>query len=386
MNWLLKNSRYIFLVLTIIVALPFPSSFVGGLLWFSPYVFLITVLSSKSFVLLNLLGLGLLILIAFKRRFICQYMCPLGVVCDQASMWAIRKKKLGILKNFNKTLALFSLGFAIFGLSVFVILDPFYIFQTTFEPIRSGVNLTNAIRLIPLVGIIVINLFYPDSWCSSLCPLGGVQMLVAGFRKNISSNKTSPSIKSRRLFIASLAGLSGGILVSPIIRKRKASHHSQIKPPSSLADEEYLLTCVRCGNCVGACPTGILYQQTEVNLMAFLAPAVDFSESYCLPDCKRCGDVCPSGALTKFSLEEKKDLIMAIASVDYENCLLYKQKECNQCKQYCAYDAVSYELQPSLMNPIPVFDKEKCVGCAACKIVCPANVIYIIPHPHSIEI
>jgi len=377
MNWLLKNSRYIFLVLAIIIALPLPSPFVGGLLWFSPYLFLITVLSSKSFVLLNLLGLGFLILVVFKRRFICQYICPLGIVCDQASRWAIRKKRLSIFKNFNKILALFSIAFAIFGLSVFVVLDPFYIFQTTFEPVRSGFNPTSAIKLIPLVVIIVINLFYPDSWCSSLCPLGGVQVLAADLRKNISTKKTTLSVKSRRLFIASLAGLSTGILVSLIIRKPRAGNHSQIRPPSSLPMDEYLLTCIRCGNCIGSCPTGILFQQTDVNLMAFLAPAVDFSESYCLPECKHCGDVCPSGALKRFSLEEKKDLMMATASVDYENCLLYKHKECNQCKQYCTYDAVSYELQPGLMNPIPIFDREKCVGCGACKIVCPENVIHI---------
>jgi ferredoxin-type protein NapF len=256
-------------------------------------------------------------------------------------------------------------------------LDPFYIFQTTFEPVRSGINPTSAIKFIPLVGIIAINLFYPDSWCSSLCPLGGLQMLAADLRKNISTKRTTPSVKSRRLFIASLAGISTGILASPIIRKQGAGNHLQIRPPSSLPMDEYLLTCIRCGNCIGACPTGILFQQTDVNLMAFLAPAVDFTESYCLPECKHCGDVCPSGALKRFSLEKKKDLIMARASVDYENCLLYKQKECNQCKQYCAYDAVSYELQPGLMNPIPVFDEEKCVGCAACKIVCPENVIHI---------
>ena len=377
MNWLLKNSRYIFLVLAIIVALPTPSPFVGSLLWFSPYLCLITVLSSKSFVLLNLIGLGFLILIAFKKRFICQYICPLGIICDQASRWSIRKKKWSIFRNLNKTLALFTIGFAIFGLSLFVVLDPFYILQTTFEPIRSGLQLTSTIKLIPLAGIIVINLFYPGSWCSSLCPLGGLQLLAADFRKNIATKNITPSVKSRRLFIASLAGLSAGIMASPVIRKQGAGNHSQIKPPSSLPIDEYLLTCVRCGNCIGACPTGILYQQTDVNLMAFLAPAVDFSESYCLPECKHCGDVCPSGALKRFSLEEKKDLIMATANVDYENCLLYKQKECNQCKQYCAYDAVSYELQPGLMHPIPVFNKEKCVGCAACKIVCPENVIHI---------
>jgi len=262
-------------------------------------------------------------------------------------------------------------------LLVFVILDTFYIFQASFEPLRSGFNMGTLIKLFPLAGIIGINLFYPDSWCSSLCPLGGLQLIVADVKKSIAGIKNASTGKSRRHFIASLTGLTAGILALSIIRRQSASLHSQIMPPSSLPFDEYLLTCVRCGNCIGACPTNILYQQTSVGLLALLAPAVDFSESYCLPDCNRCGDVCPSGAIVKFSLKEKPGLIMASANVDYENCLLYNQKECNQCKQFCAYDAVSYQVPPGLMNPIPVFDKEKCVGCGACKIVCPENVIHI---------
>ena len=147
---MLKNSRLIFLILAIFLAMPIPFSLIGGLLWLSPYLFLNTVLASKSFVLLNLLGLGALVMIVFKRRLICQYICPLGVVCDHVSKNAVRKKKLRNFKNFNKTLALFSLGFAIFGLPVFVILDPFYIFHTSFEPIRTGFSMASVIKLIPL--------------------------------------------------------------------------------------------------------------------------------------------------------------------------------------------------------------------------------------------
>lgn len=375
MSFLLRNSRFIFLILAIILALPIPFSFIGGLLWLSPYLFLITVLSSKSFVLLNLLGLGTLVIIVFKKRLICHYICPLGIVCDQVSKLPARKRKLGLLKNFNKTLALFSLAFAAFGLPVFVVLDPFYIFQASFEPVRTGFNAASAVKLIPLAFSISINIFFPGSWCSSLCPLGGLQVLVADLKNRISRKRKLSPINSRRLFISSLAGLSLGILASPI--KKGAGYKPQIKPPSALADSDYYLNCIRCGSCLSACPTHILYQLSEVDLRTFLAPAVDFSESYCLPECTRCGDVCPSGALSKFTQQEKKNLVMATVSVDYEKCLLYKQKECSQCQQYCEYGAVSYQKQALFMTPVPVFDEDKCVGCAACKIVCPENAIRI---------
>lgn len=375
MNFLLRNSRFIFLFLAIILALPIPFSFIGGLLWLSPYLFLITVLSSKAFVLLNLLGLASLVIIAFKKRLICHYICPLGIVCDKVSLIPRRKRKLSILKNFNKTLALFTLGFAIFGIPVFVILDPFYIFQASFEVLRTGFTAASAVKLIPLAFIISINLFFPGSWCSNLCPLGGLQVLAADLKSTVSRKREFSSKNSRRLFISSLAGLSLGILTSPF--KKGAGYKSQIKPPSALADSEYYMSCIRCGSCLSACPTHILYQQPEVDLRTFLAPAVDFSKSYCLPECTLCGDVCPSGALSKFTLEEKKSLIMATMNVDYEKCLLYKQKECSQCQQYCEYGAVSYQKQALFMTPVPVFDEEKCVGCAACKIVCPENAISI---------
>lgn len=377
MTWLLKHTRILVLVLAIILALPLPFSFIGGLLWFSPFLFCITVLSSKTFVLLNLLGLGALVLIAFKLRFICQYLCPLGVVCDQVSLISGRKRKLSILKNLNKTLALFSLGFAVFGLPLFVILDPFFIFQASWEPLRSGFNLASALKLLPLTSIIAINLFWPGSWCSSICPLGGLQILAADLKNSVHRNRALSSKKSRRIFISSLTGLSLGILASPILKK--SGYSPKIKPPSAQPDSDYYLSCIRCGNCLSACPTHILVQQSEPDLRTFLAPAVDFSESYCLPECTRCGDVCPSGALSKFSLQEKLNLTMASVVLEYEKCLLYSQTECSQCKQYCEYGAVSFQKQAPYMTPVPIFNEEKCVGCAACKIVCPENAIQATP-------
>ncbi len=375
MSFLIRNSRSIFLILAITLALPIPFSLLGGLLWLSPFVFLLTLLSSKAFVLLNLLGLGTLVIIAFKKRFICQYICPLGVVCDHVSKVPGRKRKLPFFKSAHKVLALFALGFAVFGLPVFVVLDPFFIFHISFEPLRTGLNAASAIKLIPLAFIITMNLSFPGSWCSSICPLGGLQVLVADLKTKVSRKRGASSTKSRRLFISALAGLSAGILASPF--KKRAGEDAQIRPPSARPENDFYLNCIRCGSCISACPTHILYQQTDAGLLSLLAPAVDFSESYCLPECTNCGDVCPSGALTRFTRSEKSGLIMATATVDYEKCLLTVHKECNQCRQYCEYGAISYQIKDGRMTPIPVFDKEKCVGCAACKIVCPEDAIHI---------
>jgi len=377
MSFLLRHSRLIFLLLAIFLALPIPFSFIGGLLWLSPYLFLITVLSSKTFVLLNLLRISTLVFIFFRKRLICQYICPLGVVCDQVSRIPRRKRKLPFLQNFNKTLALFALGFAVFAVPLFGILDPFYIIHTSFEPLRTGLALTSLLKLLPLAGIIVINLIYPGSWCSSLCPLGGLQLLVSDLRDSSRRKELVSSNNGRRLFISGLAGLSLGILASPL--KKRVGKDSQIRPPSALTDSDYYLNCIRCGSCLSACPTHILHQQNEADLLTFLAPAVDFSESYCLPECTNCGDVCPSGALKKFTRQEKFSLIMATVRVDQKKCLLFRQKECNQCQLHCAYGAVSFKIPDSQLTPSPVFDKEKCVGCAACKIVCPENAIHINP-------
>lgn len=383
MRFVIRNSRVFFLILAIILALPIPSSFIGGMLWLSPWLFLITVLSTKTFVLLNLFSLGAIGLITVRKRFVCRYLCPLGVVCDQVSKIPGRKRKLPVLKKFNKTLALFALGFAVFGIPVFSVLDPFYIFHTLFEPVRTGFSGTSVVKLLPLTVVIAVNLTFPGSWCSSLCPLGGLQMLTSDLKhrvrqKNSAGQKNDTSSdKSRRLFISGLAGISLGVLTIPL--KKATGTRSQIKPPSALHDEDYYLSCIRCGSCISACPTHVLYQQRNADLLTFLAPAVDFSESYCLPECTNCGDVCPSGALKKFTPQDKYNLTMATASVEHEKCLLFKQKECNQCELHCAYDAISFQKPAGLMTPVPVFDPEKCVGCAACKIVCPENAIQINP-------
>ncbi|MFC2124629.1 4Fe-4S dicluster domain-containing protein [Bacteroidota bacterium] len=376
MSFKAKHIRYFFFVLAIILAMPLPfPELSGGLIWTSPFILLNSVLSVKRLVFLNLPGLITLILIFWRTRWICRYVCPLGVVCDWSSK--IRKQKT-IMINLHKYLAVLSLVLAVFGAPLLIILDPFNIFHMSFESVRTGLNFPAILKFSMILAIVGINILLPGIWCQSICPLGGMQLLAIDL-KNTFQKKTSykKSITvNRRLFISGLAGIAGGIALP---RLTFFSHGKTIRPPSALPDSDFNLICARCGNCSSVCPTHIIKQSDNTSKIgSLLTPIVDFTESYCLPECTVCGDVCPSGAITKFKEGEKNDLFMASVKINLDDCWLNHQKDCDLCRYHCKYDAIEIKKTEENLIAFPVLYEDKCVGCAACKIVCPAGAIEIL--------
>jgi ferredoxin len=371
------NIRYFFFFVAILLALPIPMrSFSGGLIWTSPYILLNSVLAVKSLVILNLLGIISLVIIFFRNRWICRYMCPLGVVCDWASKAGGDQNTIRL--NLNKYLVIFSVLLAIFGTPVLMFLDPFNIFHMSLEVTRTGIHLAGFLKASLLLGIILLNLILPNIWCRSICPLGGLQLLMYDLKNWIWKPAISkkPKVNKRRLIIAGISGMVAGIILSRIPYLLNTKNY---RPPGALPEPDLNLICVRCGNCSSVCPTNIIRQSEDTRkIISLLTPVVDFSESYCLPECILCGVVCPSGAITKFTREEKKRQFMASVLIDVDHCWLQQQKDCDLCRFHCFYNAI--EIRKSDGNPIalPVLDKVKCVGCAACKIVCPAEAIRMV--------
>ena len=372
-----KYFRYLFFVLAILFALPLPlSKFTGLTLWISPYMLLISLFTLKSLVLFNLLGFLALILMFFRKRWICRYVCPLGVVCDWS--YKVQKNNDVIKLDWNKYLAITSIFLAILMAPVLVILDPFNIFHMSFEGIRTGFHIPAYLKMIPLGVIIVLNILLPNIWCRSLCPLGGMQLLAFDIGKTIRKSLIikKASFASRRTFIAGLTGILAGISLPSF---SIFSPGKCIRPPGALQNPDMNLVCARCGNCSGACPTQIIRPSNDTQMIgSLLTPVIDFSESYCLPECTLCGDVCPSGAITKFSKESKKDLFMASVQIELDRCWLQDQRDCDLCRFHCAYHAIEIKRTDESIIALPVLDKSKCVGCAACKIVCPPQAIIII--------
>ncbi len=377
MNLKAKYFRYLFFVLAILFALPLPlSKYTGLTLWISPYMLLISLFTLKSLILFNLLGFLALTFTFFRKRWICRYICPLGVVCDWASK--VQKNKDTIKLKLNKYLAITSIVLAILMAPVLVILDPFNIFHMAFEGIRTGFQFPAFLKMIPLGGIIVLNILSPNIWCRSLCPLGGMQILAfdlgKAFRKSGAIKK--PISADRRFFIAGITGFVAGVYLPKL---SVFSLRKDIRPPGALPDPDMNLVCARCGNCSSACPTQIIRQSGDTEKIgSLLTPVIDFSESYCLPECTLCGDVCPSGAITTFSKSAKKDLYMAIVHIDLDRCWLQDQRDCDLCRFHCAYHAIEIRRTEESIIALPVLDDSKCVGCAACKIVCPPQAIKII--------
>ena len=126
-----KHIRWVFFGLAVVLALPLPlKSLTGLFLWVSPYMFLLSFLSQKSFVWLNAFGVIALVVTFFRRRWVCRYICPAGAVCDLASEFGrnrLRRKPLRL--SLNKYLALFSMILALFGIPIFFFTDPFNLRQ-----------------------------------------------------------------------------------------------------------------------------------------------------------------------------------------------------------------------------------------------------------------
>lgn len=189
-------------------------------------------------------------------------------------------------------------------------------------------------------------------------------------RRNSVKHATNPG---RRLFIGSAAGAVAAFALPRLVKDYDTD---VIRPPAALEPLNLYSVCTRCGSCIKACPTGILTEDIRIT-PGFLTPKVIFADGYCLETCNSCGVVCPSGAITSFRVEAKSQIHMGLAEIKTKECLLTLLKECDRCKAVCPYDAV--EILPSADNStaVSVISGEKCVGCGACKIVCPASCISV---------
>jgi ferredoxin-type protein NapF len=110
-----------------------------------------------------------------------------------------------------------------------------------------------------------------------------------------------------------------------------------------------------------------------------MTPEIHFGNGYCLETCNLCSVVCPTGSITLFSPEAKKRIFMGSAMVNYEECLLSRNRECDRCLAACKYDAVKIvpSSRPLLMTPM--IDLKKCTGCGGCAVICPTSAINVIP-------
>lgn len=183
--------------------------------------------------------------------------------------------------------------------------------------------------------------------------------------------------------------VDGGLAV--IEDKIAPKRSTPLTPPGSVSAQNMARKCTACQLCVSACPNDVLRPSSD--LSRFMQPEMSFERGYCRPECTKCSNVCPAGAIKPIKKEEKSAIQIGHAVVIRKNCVpLTDGVECGNCARHCPTGAIlmvpSNPKDPESVK-IPTVNAAVCIGCGACENLCPArpfSAIYVEGHEVHREI
>jgi len=149
-----------------------------------------------------------------------------------------------------------------------------------------------------------------------------------------------------------LASLGASLLAVPMLRLEGTLGTNRkpqlVRPPGSLAEDEFLERCLKCGQCMRVCPTNVIMPAgLDAGVEALWTPVLNFriGTSGCQVNCVACGHVCPTAAIRPLTLEEKRGvgrfaergpIRIGCAFVDQGRCLPWSMDTpCIVCEENC---------------------------------------------------
>ena len=222
--------------------------------------------------------------------------------------------------------------------------------------------------------------------CIETCKEGAIHYACRYGKKGSPSPAQGNVDKSKRAFLVSSAiattavaakaqemKVDGGL--AEIERATKPERQTRLVPAGSLSLKNFADHCTACQLCVSVCPNQVLRPSTS--LMTLMQPEMSYERGYCRPECTKCSDVCPAGAIRHISVEEKSSTQIGHAVVCLDNCVVNTDEvSCGNCARHCPAGAISMVRKnpddPKSLR-IPVVNEERCIGCGACENLCPAR-------------
>lgn len=211
-----------------------------------------------------------------------------------------------------------------------------------------------------------------------------------------SSQQTDEDPSSRRSFLLATAMLTTAAMaqkkekmmdggLAEIEDKVAPERQTPLTPPGSRSRQNFEQHCTGCQLCVSECPNQVLRPSTD--LLHLMMPTMSYELGYCRPECNRCSQVCPAGAIKPLALEDKASTQIGHAVWIKKNCVpLTDGVECGNCARHCPVGAI--EMVPADPDDeegpyVPAVNEARCIGCGACENLCPArpfSAIYVEGH------
>ena len=177
--------------------------------------------------------------------------------------------------------------------------------------------------------------------------------------------------------------MDGGL--AEIEDKVAPQRQTPLTPPGSLSFQNLSTRCTGCQLCVSECPNQVL--RPSGDLMHLMQPTMSYEHGYCRPECTRCSEVCPAGAIKKIDKPEKTSIQIGHAVWIKKNCVvLTDEVECGNCARHCpsgAIEMVPLDHDNEDSPKVPAINEAACIGCGACEYVCPSrpfSAIYVEGH------
>ena len=224
--------------------------------------------------------------------------------------------------------------------------------------------------------------------CLEDCKFGALKYRFAwGKGKAEKEEPSSTSDPGRRAFITGAAlavgtaalkaqekKVDGGF--ATILGKEVPPRDIPLTPPGSSSVKDFYRRCTACQLCVAECPNNVLRPSTD--LKHFMQPEMSFERGYCRPECTRCSELCPTGAIRKITKEEKTQYHVGTARVNRDLCVVEEGVSCGNCARHCPSGAIQMVKDEESGISRPTVNENLCIGCGACENLCPARPISAI--------
>ena len=204
---------------------------------------------------------------------------------------------------------------------------------------------------------------------------------------------TVPAVPARRAFLGVLLG--GAFFGFGRSSGDSDRNYSKkvIRPPGSVEEKEFLDRCIKCDQCIRVCPTNVLQPAIfAAGIEGIWTPILNMKVGYCELNCTLCGQVCPTGAIQRITIEEKTGVgdfaaqgpvRIGTAFYDHGRCLPWSMETpCVVCEEVCPVSPkaiFSREVTITKRDGTPItlrqpyVDPGLCIGCGICERECPVT-------------